>query len=114
MELHKWKLLNSKKLSIKLVFIITWNCTSENYLTAKNFQLIGQEKDTTFIQFNIEPNCYNAGKINDIGMSVYSDEVETLIPPYTACYVRRKEPGFFELDVAKDNKNVDFSMNATA
>ena len=47
-------------------------------------------------------------------MSVYPTEVETLIPPYTACYVRRKEPVFFfELDVAKDNKSVDFSMNAT-
>ena len=64
------------------------------------------------IQFNIEKSCYNAGMINKIGCSVFPQEEETLIPPYSVCCVKKIMGNWYELDLAQDNKHYDFSMKA--
>lgn len=88
--------------------IISWLSTSKNTKTADKFQHQSGSKSGTKLKFNIEKCCYNAGKINKFGKSDYPSEEETLIPPYSAVYVRKHEGNFFELDLAQDNKSVDF------
>ena len=110
---------------------ITWNATSESRTEAESFMNSPREKfkeeskeklngrsrekfgfteESTLIKFNIKKYCYNAGKINVIGESEYSSEDETLIPPYSVCVVKKIEPKYFELDLARDNKKLDFKM----
>ena len=63
------------------------------------------------VQFNIPKFCYNAGIIDLIGASVV-EEGETLIPPFSAVYVKKSTKGDIEVDLAQDNRFVDFSMSA--
>ena len=63
------------------------------------------------VKFNIPKFCYNAGIIDKIGTSVV-DEEETLIPPFSAICVKKLTKGYIEVDLAQDNKFVDFSMPA--
>ena len=62
------------------------------------------------IEFNIEEDCYNAGKINSFGQSCNPEKEETLIPPYSVCIVKKKEEDKIVLDLAFDNQNYDFLM----
>ena len=110
---------------------ITWNATSKYKSKAEEFMNKPREKNTedskekfdkrsrekygsteesTLVQFNIKKYCYNAGKINKFGESEYSSEEETLIPPYSVCVVKKIRPEYFELDLARDNKTLDFKM----
>ena len=63
------------------------------------------------VKFNIPKFCYNAGIIDKIGASV-TDEKDTLIPPFSAIYVKKITKEYIEVDLAQDNKFVDFSMPA--
>lgn len=121
-----------KEVKVGQVFrFITWNATSESRTEAEKFMNKPREKNTeeskekldersrekygsteesTLVQFNIKKYCYNAGIINKIGESKYSYEKETLIPPYSVCIVKKIEPEYFELDLARDNKKLDFKM----
>ena len=59
---------------------------------------------STLIEFNIKKFCYNAGKLNCFGKSCYSDENETLIPPFSVCIPKKIKKGRIELDLVRDNK----------
>lgn len=89
---------------------VTWNCTSENLPTAERFSKLSCKGESTIIQFNIKNKCFNAGKLNELGISKYSYEEETLIPPYSAVCVKKNSVGWIELDLAQDNKALNFSM----
>ena len=83
---------------------------SKEKLNGRSREKFGFTEESTLIKFNIKKYCYNAGKINVIGESEYSSEEETLIPPYSVCVVKKIEPKYFELDLARDNKILDFKM----
>ncbi|CAI2373564.1 unnamed protein product [Moneuplotes crassus] len=73
--------------------IVNWSSCSEDLHLAKFFSgFCGpqDEKNRTVAKFNIKSGCYNAGKLNDIGMSCHRDEKETLLPPYTICTIKKK------------------------
>lgn len=57
------------------------------------------------VHFNIPKHCFNACDISQ--HSVYEYEMETLIPPYTACELLKQEGTEFWLGVAKDNSEID-------
>ena len=97
---------------IFLILIITWNCTTENKELAYSIQNEFSIRNTTRVQFNVKAGCFNAGRVNSFGKSYNPDENDTLIPPYSAVYVKSHTLGFLELDLAKDNKKLDFSMKA--
>ena len=63
----------------------------------------------SLLQFNIEKHCYNAGKIDDFGDQVYSNEKVTIIPPYSVFRVNVKTDELIELDLAQDNRYANFS-----
>ncbi|CAI2379499.1 unnamed protein product [Moneuplotes crassus] len=79
--------------------MVTWACASEKYGEAQKF-LDGQTQTSeekkkvirnSMIKFNVKKGSKNSGKINMIGMSNYSKEMETLIPPYSASVCVKKE-----------------------
>ncbi|CAI2365318.1 unnamed protein product [Moneuplotes crassus] len=77
----------------KLIRIVNWSCCSEDLHIAKNFTRFQSSEDeniNTIVRFNIKSGCYNAGKLNEIGVSCYVQEKETLIPPYTVCVIKKK------------------------
>ena len=84
--------------------IINWVCSSELYSIATEFKNI----DGVIIEFSIPPNCFNAGQINKFGESVFFTEHETLIPPYTAVRMTRRNSDDIAVDVTRDNKDVNF------
>ena len=98
-------------MNVNFFLIITWSCTSENLSTAQSFS--GGEAEansSTLLKFCIKKRCFNAGRINYFGKSCYPNENETLIPPYSAVNVVEHRNGYLELELARDNKTLDFSM----
>ena len=52
--------------------------------------------------------------INKFGESVFGDEAETLIPPFTVVTLKSRKDDYIEVDVARDNKNFGFSMSTAS
>ncbi|CAI2373670.1 unnamed protein product [Moneuplotes crassus] len=74
--------------------IVNWSCCSEDLREAKKFaryQSSVEKKANTIVKFNIKSGCYNAGKLNKIGVSCFRYEKETLIPPYTIGEIKKKK-----------------------
>ncbi|CAI2387209.1 unnamed protein product [Moneuplotes crassus] len=100
---------------------ITWGCASDDLDTAQGFmngtatgnQVTAEDtKKTTMLKFNIKQGCYNAGKINEIGVSQYGSENETLIPPYSGAVCLKKE--VIEMDsVALESFETEQTLDAT-
>ena len=86
--------------------MVTWNWTTELKSVAQGFK--GSSKDSALIQFSIKNGCFNAGKINNFGKSAYEEQKETLIPAYSACYIKVKEEKSILLYLAKNNKKYNF------
>ena len=84
--------------------IINWVCSSESYSVAQSFK----KKDGVIVKFSIPSACYNAGQINKFGKSRFPTEQETLIPPYTAVRMTKRDKKQIAVEVTRDNKNVNF------
>ena len=68
---------------------------------------LNQNEKSTLIKFNIKKFCYHAGKLDCFGESCYSDEEETLIPPFSVCIPKKIKKGWIELELVRDNKKYD-------
>ena len=65
------------------------------------------------VKFAIPEYCLNAGKINEFGKSKYPEEKETLLPPYTAVRMKKRKKDYIFVEVAQDNKKLNFNMDVT-
>ena len=93
--------------------IANWIWTSASKNIAGRFLQNFDDDDQLMVEFHIKEGCYNAGRINKFGESVYPNEKETLIPPYTVVKLLDKESDYAILEVAKDNKKYGFNMNVS-
>ena len=84
--------------------LITFNLTSELKADAQKLA----NKSSSLVKFNIKEECYNSGKISELWKLSSKSQKGTLIPAYSACYLKKIKGGDIELDIAKDNKNIDF------
>lgn len=91
--------------------VMNFNCTSSNSKVSEKFSKFNTEgtPDATMIVFQIPKGCYNAGKIEEYGYKYHKHEKETLIPPYTACKLTKRDGNTLYVEVAKDNKAVSFT-----
>ena len=88
--------------------MVTWNWTTELKSVAQGFK--GSSKDSALIQFSIKNGCFNAGKINNFGKSAYEEQKESLIPAYSACYIKVKEEKSILLYLARNNKKIQLRI----
>ncbi|CAI2373585.1 unnamed protein product [Moneuplotes crassus] len=73
--------------------MIGWIPTTEVLPAEKHslsYHTQGQQPNS-LIKFNVKANCSNAGQIHLFGVSMDSDEKETIIPPYSAFMCVKKE-----------------------
>lgn len=87
--------------------VMNFQCTSSETTTPEAFRGSGEEQ--TMITFQIPKGCFNAGKISKYACDDYKWQNETLIPPYTACKLTKKEGNHLYVEVAKDNKSSKFT-----
>ena len=93
--------------------VFKWISASENKDVAYKFLQNFDDDDQLIVEFHIKEGCYNAGRINKFGESIYPNEKETLIPPYTVLTLISKEEDYAVLEVAKDNNDHDFNMKVS-
>ena len=84
--------------------VINWMCTSES---AKNARQISRhlKGERVIVICHIKKSCFNAGKLNKLGGSIYEDEKETLIPPYTVATLKCRSQKYYVIEVAKDSES---------
>ncbi|CAI2367122.1 unnamed protein product [Moneuplotes crassus] len=91
--------------------VMNFQCTSDENNIADSFACKASSTDENYtcVEYKIPKGCYNAGMIREYGFQVFSNEKETLIPPYTCCKLVNKDGNNMTVEVTYDNKSESFT-----